>query len=218
MGSPHPAAPEWVWVVEGSGRPVLDIGATGSQNLTMLTPGVTYAEPRPAHLRPWLVIRAKSRQEHVALRLLEQRQVEAYCPMYQLPEFSRKAARGPEPLFPGYFFARCLDRDEFKFLKYCPGVLAPLAFDGWLARVPAELVAELRDREGDRGFILSDEALLGLEEGAPVEVMSGPFKGLSGLFAGYKSGGQRCRVLLELVRGIQQVELDTASVGRARRR
>jgi transcriptional antiterminator RfaH len=181
------------------------------------TPGVVYAEPTPVHLRPWLVIRTKPHKEEIAANHLRGADIECYCPMYLPPEWNRKRRLRPQPLFPGYLFARCRTRQEFATLKFSPGVAGPLMFDGWLARVSNDVIEDIRYREGDRGYTVSDEDELKIDDGSAVEVKTGPFTGLRGVFSGYLRGGERCRVLLELIRGHQKVEMDSRSVAIVRR-
>ena len=68
------------------------------------------------------------------------------------------------------------------------------------AGVSEAMIANLREREGDRGYALPDEIVHGISPGTRVRVMAGPFRGLSGVFSGYLRGGQRAEVLVQMLR------------------
>jgi len=159
--------------------------------------------------RRWLVIKTKSRQERVAMHHLTQRGVEPYCPMYLEPPWHPRAPRGPMPLFANYLFVRRPHEERLNAVKYCPGVLRPLTFDGELASVDEEIIDALKVREGERGYILPEEVLRGIKAGQQVQIMAGPLRGMSGVFCGYLRGRERATVLLEFLRTRCEVEVDS---------
>lgn len=162
--------------------------------------------------RVWLVLRSKAQVEHRVIRHLWQRRVEPYCPLYLEPPWHPRAPRGPGPLFPGYLFVRCDPDSDLAAVRYCPGVIGPVVFDGMLATVSGAVIEELRRREGDRGYVRPDEIEYGIAPGSRVAVMSGPFRGLHGVFSGYLRGGQRAQVLVRMLRSARAVELDSAAL------
>lgn len=157
----------------------------------------------------WLVVRSKPRQERVAVRHLAEREVEPYCPLFLEPPWHKRAPRGPVPLFGGYLFVRCNPATQLNAVSYCPGVLHPVRFDRRLATVEPEVIAALRAREAERGYVVPNELAHGIESGRTVRVMAGPLEGMEGVFRGYLRGGQRARVLMEFLRRRSLVELDT---------
>jgi len=164
----------------------------------------------------WLVLRTKPRQERIAANHLRQRSLHTYCPMYLEPPWHLRAPRGPVPLFASYLFVWCRPERQLNAVRYCPGVHRPVTFDGRLATVSPELIDALKEREGDKGYVLFEEAEHGIAVGRQVRLMAGPLRGLEGVFRGYLRGGERARVLLSLLRSQQLVEVDAASVAIAR--
>ncbi len=164
----------------------------------------------------WLVVRTKARQEKTAVHHLAQREVIPYCPMFLQPPWHPRAPRGPVPLFSGYIFVRCNLTEQLNAVRFCPGVLAPVAFGGEIAIADQGLIDALRGREGSRGYALPVEQEEGMPMGAVVRLMSGPFAGIEGVFNGCLRGGQRAKVLLELLRGRHEVEVDYSSLALVR--
>ena len=158
------------------------------------------------------MVRTKPRRERVALASLAQRGFEVYCPMYLEPAWHRRAPAGPCPLFPGYVFVRCAPLMELNAVRFCPGVLDLITFDRRLATVGNELIDELRSREGDRGFVVPAEVSDGIPRGRRVRVMSGPLRGMEGLFEGYARGGERARILVQYLRLVSAVEVDSGAL------
>jgi transcriptional antiterminator RfaH len=157
----------------------------------------------------WLVVRTKPRQERVAVCHLKQRDVEPYCPLYLEPPWHPRAPKGPIPLFSGYIFVRCNPHTQFNAVAYCPGVLHPVQFDRVPAIIPDDVVAAIRCREADRGYVVPSEREVGIDNGRRVRVMAGPLKGMDGIFRGYLRGRQRARVLMEFLRRTSLVEVET---------
>lgn len=97
-------------------------------------------------------------------------------------------------------------------VRYCPGILRLLSFDGRPATVHQALIDELRRLEGDRGYIVPEDFTRQIPQGTRVRVMGGPLKGLEGAFTGYVKGGQRARVLVEFLRARRQIEVNVTAL------
>lgn len=159
--------------------------------------------------RPWVVIRSKAQRERIAVEHLKGRGAEVYCPLFLRPRRHMRAPRRPMPLFPGYLFARSKNRLSLNGMAYCPGVHAPLRFDGVVARVEHALIQALRAQENESGFILPWELRERFDEGAAVTIAEGPLKGVEGIFQGYLNGTERARVLVDFLQRKTQVEVQT---------
>ena len=157
----------------------------------------------------WLVVRTKPRQERVAVCHLRQREVEPYCPLFLEPPWHTRAPRGPTPLFGGYIFVRCVPHVQLNSVSFCPGVLHPVRFDRQLATVDQAVIDALKVREAERGYVMPTEIEIGIADGSKVRVMAGPLKEMEGIFRGYLRGGQRARVLMEILRQKSVVEVET---------
>jgi transcription antitermination factor NusG len=112
------------------------------------------------------------------------------------------------PLFTGYIFVSCDPVAHLNTVRYCPGVLHPVSFNGMVATVDHDVIDALRRREGDRGYVVSDEVTREIPAGSTVRVMAGPLEGLSGVFTGYLRGKERAGVLMEFLRDRHEVEID----------
>lgn len=143
---------------------------------------------------------------------LRLRGVESYCPLFLEPPWHVRAPRGPMPLFAGYVFARCRPVHSLGAVRFCPGVRRPVQFDGRLATVDSAFIEALRDREGERGYMLPESFSQGITAGRRVRVMGGPLRGMEGIFQGYLRGGERARVLMEVLRARKAVEVDAVAL------
>jgi transcriptional antiterminator RfaH len=170
----------------------------------------------PDRALPWLVVRTKPRQERVAVCHLDQREVEAYCPLFLEPKWRRKSAGIPVPLFTSYIFVRCDPERQLNAVSYCPGVAHPVRFDRNLATVEQTVIDAIRRREGVRGYVMPPEVEIGIKLGSNVMIMAGPLSGMEGVFHGTLRGGERARVLVEFLRQKNLVEVDTDDLTVAR--
>jgi transcription antitermination factor NusG len=158
---------------------------------------LSHLEPRPV----WLLVRSKPKQERMAAEALEGRGIAVYCPRILEPRTHTHAARTPVPLFPSYLFARCVVRETFHALAYCPGVAGPVRFGHRLAAADDEDVTFLREKEKGRGFLVPSSVRKPLVMGGRVTVLAGPFRGFEGVVEQYLPSQNRVRLLLEVVSG-----------------
>jgi len=164
----------------------------------------------------WLVVRTKPRHERVAVSHLEQREIDAYCPMYLEPKWRQRSGGIPVPLFTSYIFVRMDPGVELNAVAYCPGVAHVVRFDREPAMVDQEVIDAIRQREGVRGFVVPPEVEIGIKLGNKVMIMAGPLTGMEGIFRGYLRGGERANVLIEFLRQKNVVEVDTEDLAAAR--
>jgi len=196
--------------LRGSIRACLDRAAGGFHNTgTMQTAG-PYIEPENG--ARWLVVQTKPKVERRTVEHLAQRGVSAYCPLFLEPPWHLRAPRGPVPLFPGYIFAGWDGDERLDSVRYCPGVLRPVSFGGRPAVVGQALIEELRRLEGERGYILPRDFSRRIDRGRRVRIVGGPLRGMEGVFDGYLRGGERARVLLEMLRTRRWVEVDAGVI------
>lgn len=160
----------------------------------------------------WLVIKSKPKHEKIAAEALSRRDIESYLPLVLEPRTHRRAPRGPVPLFPSYVFVRCSIPERFNAIVYCPGVTGMVRFGASGAAVEEEFIAMLRQRAGERGYLVFKEVRRPLERGQRVKVVDGPLAGYTGLVEKYLPAQARVKLLLSLVSGARRVELDATSV------
>lgn len=169
-------------------------------------------------IRTWYALQSKPHQEDVLWHFLKAEEIESYYP--RLPVRSVKLhARKIRPYFPGYLFVhidvRALGVSKFKWMPHSNGLVS---FDDEPSPVPDPLIGAIRqtiDQLTHSGKEWYDE----LVHGEKVRIHSGPFEGYEGIFDARISGGERVRLLLELLNGQRVVlETDAARVEPIKRR
>ena len=163
----------------------------------------------------WLVVRTKPKQDSALVQALEGRGVAAYCPKVLEPRLHVRAPQGPVPLFPSYVFAHCVAREKYAAVRYCPGAARIVRFGDELGAVEDEFVASLREREGERGYLVFADARRTPVKGSRVRVVRGLLQGVEGIVTHYLPAKDRVRLLLNMVGGVRNVEVDARDVRRA---
>jgi transcription antitermination factor NusG len=156
----------------------------------------------------WLLVKTKPKMERIVVDSLASRDVEGYIPRILEPRAHSRAPLGPVPLFPSYAFARCVARDRYNAVHYCPGALGVVRFGEWIAAIEDDAVADLRKRECERGYLVIQEVRKAPRVGVRARVDSGPLKGFEGVVTRYLPAKDRVRLLLSLVSGVRNVEID----------
>jgi transcription antitermination factor NusG len=149
---------------------------------------------------------SSSRRERLALHCLALAGYVTYLPRLRQHRVSRGRRVETTPaLFLGYAFV--LIELQWHQARWAPG-LTRIVLDGAVpARVPEEVIAEIRSRE--RGGLV--ELPPRLKRGDPVRILRGPLAGLVGLYAGMKPR-ERVEVLLAILGGAQRVTLAADAV------
>jgi transcriptional antiterminator NusG len=156
----------------------------------------------------WFAVRTHARAERVVHRQLERKGLEAFLPT--ITRWSRWKDRKKAidwPLFPGYCFARFDPAGQLAVLK-CPGVAAIVSFGGKLAPIPDIEIESLRK------LVTSDlryDPVPFIREGAMVEVVHGPLKGVVGRLV-RKGGHARLILSVDLIGQAVSAEVDAADV------
>jgi transcriptional antiterminator RfaH len=163
----------------------------------------------------WYVLRSKPHKEQA---LWGQALSQGFVVFYpQIPSRAvNPRARKVVPYFPGYLFVH-VDLDEiaistFQWMTNSAGLIC---FDGVPAAVSEDLIAAIRERV-EAIAAAKAEPLQGLRPGDPVVIRSGPLAGYEALFDTRLSGGQRVRVLLDMLND-RRVPVDLAAGQIARR-
>lgn len=170
----------------------------------------------PTEQPVWLVVRTKPKQERNLLDALAARGIDAYCPRILEPPRHRHAPRGSVPLFPSYVFAHCVLAEKYSAVHYCTGALGIVRFGDEVAVVDDGIIVALREREGERGYVIVREVRRAMGEGERVRIVEGPLAGLEGVVRRYLPAKDRVRLLLSVVRGVRHVEVDARHVQGAR--
>jgi transcription antitermination factor NusG len=160
----------------------------------------------------WLLVRTKPKQEGAVTQALAARGVPAYFPRVLEPRPHVRAPHGPVPLFPAYVFARCVVAERYALVHYCPGAAGVVRFGEALAAVEDDFVGALREREGERGYLVIGDARKPFAAGARVRVVNGPLRGVEGIVTRYLPAKDRVRLLLAMVSGPRHVEVDARHI------
>ena len=160
----------------------------------------------------WYLLRTKPKQERTVVEALAARGREGFRPRVLEPRSHIRAPRGPMPLFPAYVFARFLAAESWAAANYCTGAAGVVRFGDSLAAVDDGVIAALREREGERGYVELKAARERPREGSRVRVERGPLAGLEGVVTRYLPARDRVRLLLALVSGVRNVEVEARHV------
>ena len=155
----------------------------------------------------WGVVRSLPKREAFAAeRLRMDHGFEVFLPLVQ-------TKRASTPLFPGYLFARIVDR--WRSINTTFGVLCLVRVGDCPSKMPDHEIEALKAMIDGHGYIKLPESCAApvkrtIAIGSRVRITAGPFGGMSGLYAG-QSTRERERVLLNLL-GSQRPVLITSNL------
>ncbi len=160
----------------------------------------------------WYVLRVKPHKERSVCEQLKLRDLDVYFPVLKVNPVNPRSAR-ERPYFPGYLFVKAnLDEIGLNGLSYVPGAQNLVNFGGVPARVPLNLIQEIKQRlaviESQGGLTLEK-----LKPGDRVRITSGLFAGYEAIFDARLPGNRRVQVLLSFLSSAPQpVKLDAADI------
>ncbi|MCC7299725.1 MAG: hypothetical protein IT583_01445 [Verrucomicrobia bacterium] len=149
--------------------------------------------------RPWLCVRTQPKREHIAVGQLQRLEgVEVFCPRIR---FQRNTVRGKvwfdEALFPGYLFAQFDFNKNVRAVSGAVGVRGLVRFAGECAQIPGVIVEALRAEMADGPAILIKEPEL--KAGDQAVMVDGAMRGLRAIVTQVLPGGERVKILMELM-------------------
>lgn len=156
----------------------------------------------------WFAVWTRSRHEQMVREQIGTKGLEAFLPT--VTRWSRWKDRRKKvdwPLFPGYCFAR-FDPDERLSVLKCTGVVSIVSFNGDIASIPDLEIESLRRLVASE--LQYDPCPL-IREGAMVEVVHGPLKGVVGRLL-RKGAHARLVLAVDLIGQAVSVEVDAADV------
>jgi transcriptional antiterminator RfaH len=157
----------------------------------------------------WTVAQTESQREHVAAQFLKQAEFETYLPKILIRCGGRERVT---PLFPGYLFVEIIE--QWWSVRWTTGVLRLLMNDNHPAQISAPVLNLIRKREDRDGLVrLPRQRSHGLVCGDAVKILRGSFEGRFGVYQG-QSGGQRSRILLDLLGREVQTVIATTDMAR----
>lgn len=145
----------------------------------------------------WFVIQTKPGGEHRVETHLVNQKIETFLPLLEIHQYSSgKMIQKIKPLFPNYIFAKLDLNLHYYKVKWTRGVSKILGT--WDGPVPIseKIIQTIKERVGKDNLVKLEEEL---KEGDVVQITSGPFKELRGIFQKKMSDNGRVMILLNLI-------------------
>jgi transcription elongation factor/antiterminator RfaH len=145
----------------------------------------------------WYVIHTKPGDENRVRTNLHNQEVETFLPLLETYQYCNgRMIPKIKPLFPNYLFARLDLELHYYKVKWTRGVNKILGSGNEPVPISAKVIQTIKERSGKDNLVkLEDE----LKDGDVVQVNSGPFKSLRGVFQKMMSSKGRVRILLSLI-------------------
>ena len=163
----------------------------------------------------WYVVQTHVHSENKAAAHLLRQGYDVYLPRYlKRRRHARRVENVPAPLFPRYLFVGFdVMAARWRSIQSTQGVSSLVCNNNEPAMLPESVVAELRRREDDNGFIRLDLRTQ-YAPGDKVRVVDGVFGDSFGLFEGI-ADRDRVAILLDLLGRKVRVVLNRESVAAA---
>ncbi len=151
----------------------------------------------PPNQSLWYVIHTKPGDEDRVRTNLENQEIETFLPLFETYQYcGGKMVQKIRPLFTNYLFAKLDLELHYYKVKWTRGVNKILGSGNSPIPISSKVVQTIKERSGKDNLVkLEDE----LKDGDIVQVNSGPFKSLRGVFQKIMSSKGRVRILLSLV-------------------
>jgi transcriptional antiterminator RfaH len=162
-------------------------------------------------MKSWYLIYSKPKEEKLAQEHLERQGYEVYLPLI----LGRKKQRGRIkkiilPLFPRYLFIYLSDKtDNWGPIHSTIGVSNLGRFGMNPAKVPENLIIQLKQNEQDKGF--HDLPTIQLKSGDDLIIAEGPFEGYEATLLSQNTD-DRVTVLLKITEKYIKVVLDESLI------
>lgn len=160
----------------------------------------------------WYVVQSQPNAEQKAVMHLNRQGFTTYLPRYiKRRRHARRVELVPAPLFPRYLFVAIdMSMQRWRSIYSTIGVSRIVCNGETPAHVSEQIVASLRAREDERGFVQLNQRP-NFSVGDNIRVLDGLFADSLGLFEGVKDC-ERVAILLDLLGRKVRVILDIASV------
>lgn len=152
----------------------------------------------------WYVLHCKTRQEARAREHVENQGYRTSLPQIRINKLLRgQRIQAIEALFPNYLFVQLnAITANFNALRSTRGVTNFVRFGGMPATVPNKVMEHILALEQTQQSAVKNK----LQAGTAVEIIAGPFAGLTAVYT-MASGDERCWVLLDMLGKQQRLEL-----------
>jgi len=148
-------------------------------------------------LKLWYVVQTKPGNEDRVQNNLHHQEIENFLPRLGTYEHRQGTmVHRIKPLFPNYLFAKFHLGLHYYKVKWTRGVNRILGNGSGPIPISGHVISTIKEKAGENNLIrLEDE----WKEGDAIQVTSGPFKDLMGIFQKKISGQGRVRILLSLI-------------------
>ena len=154
----------------------------------------------------WYALHCKPRREQVVYEQLLVQAIEAFFPCTPSRN-TRKHKSRMEAYFPGYIFVHAdLEQIGTSSLQWLPGVMGIVTFGGIPGHVPDSLINAIRSKIKRINNNEGGNTIEPMKPGDTVNISDGPFAGHKAIFDSHLSGGERARVLLNLL-NLQTIQI-----------
>jgi transcriptional antiterminator RfaH len=145
----------------------------------------------------WYVIQTKPGNEYRVETNLVNQEIETFLPLVETYQYRRgKIVHTNKPFFPNYLFSRLDLRLHYYKVNWTRGVSKILGAGNQPVPISERVIQSIKERiVKDNVVRLEDE----LKQGDLVQITSGPFKDLTGIFQKKMSDSGRVRILLSLI-------------------
>ena len=135
-------------------------------------------------MEKWIAVYTKSRHEKVVIQELENKNIEAYCPIFkERRQWSDRKRWVEFPLFRSYVFAKIELKNSIYILQ-AMGVHHIIKFQGNISIIPNEIIQNIKSMiDGD----FTVEQVEYFVKGDEVIVVEGPLKGMEGIVVKIKN-------------------------------
>ena len=148
-------------------------------------------------LRLWYVIQTKPGNEDRVQNNLYGQEIENFLPRWEAHVYRQGTmVQRIKPLFPNYLFAKFHLGLQYYKVKWTRGVNRILGNGSGPIPISERLISTMKEKIGENNLIRLEEDW---KEGDLLQVTSGPFKDLMGIFQKKMSSQGRVRILLSLV-------------------
>ena len=135
-------------------------------------------------MEKWIAVYTKSRHEKVVIQELENKNIEAYCPIFkERRQWSDRKRWVEFPLFRSYVFAKIELKNSIYILQ-TTGVHHIIKFQGNISIIPDEIIQNIKSII-DGCFTV--EQVEYFVKGDEVIVVDGPLKGMEGIVVKIKN-------------------------------
>jgi len=169
--------------------------STSSMNSTNSINPINPTNPDGSKL--WYVIHTKPGDEDRVKTNLHNQEIETFLPLLETYQYcGGKMVQRIKPLFPNYLFARLDLELHYYKVKWTRGVSRILGSGDGPVPISEKVIQTIKERSGEDSIVKLEAEL---KDGDVVQITSGPFKNLGGVFQKMMPSKGRVRILLSLI-------------------